>query len=138
VQANPDNGGYCYYVIAVEGGNPGGIVNNRGQPMQAVSNKACSFQQARVFTATAFRPSSPVLENRSFGPSIRLSDVSNYQLQIVNRWGKTVFETTDPTERWDGTYENQDAPQGTYIYFVKYSTPGEKRTEEKGTFSLIR
>jgi len=50
-------------------------------------------------------------------------------VEIANRWGKTIFTSTDPKFRWYGT----DAPVGTYYYFIQTS----KRTF-KGPLSLIR
>jgi gliding motility-associated-like protein len=138
VEADPTAGDYCYYIKAIEGGNPQGIVDNMGNPMSAISNEACAQQQAKVYLATAFRPGSSIVENQTYGPSIRLNEVENYQFYILNRWGKKVFETNNPEERWDGTYEGNDAPQGVYVYYVKFQTPGSSEQEERGNFTLVR
>ena len=50
-------------------------------------------------------------------------------IQITNRWGQTVFTSTDPKFRWYGT----DAPTGTYYYLLTTS----KRTF-KGPLTLFR
>ncbi|MBC7570337.1 MAG: gliding motility-associated C-terminal domain-containing protein [Spirosoma sp.] len=50
-------------------------------------------------------------------------------VEITNRWGKTVFTSSDPLFRWYGT----DAPVGTYYYLVKTT----KQTF-KGPLSLLR
>ena len=134
-----DNSSFCYYVKAVEADNTLGIVDASGQPMTVLSPVECTTQEARLFTATAFRPGSGIAKNQTFGPSIELADLSNYRFFVLNRWGAKVFETTDPEERWDGSGEDGDlAPQGTYVYFVRYATKGGKVQEERGTFSLIR
>ncbi len=138
VEADPTAGDYCYYIKAIEGGNPQGIVDNMGNPMSAISNEACAQQQAKVYLATAFRPGSSIVENQTYGPSIRLNEVENYQFYILNRWGKKVFETNNPEERWDGTYEGNDAPQGVYVYYIKFQTPGSSEQEERGNFTLVR
>ena len=138
VQADPEQGEYCYYVGAVEGNNPNGIVTNLGLPYRATSNFQCATQQARVYLATAFRPNSNVPENQTFGPSMELDNPKDYYFYILNRWGKRVFETRDPMVRWDGTVDGQEATQGVYIYYIQYSTPGGKIREERGNFTLIR
>ncbi|MGB0979153.1 MAG: gliding motility-associated C-terminal domain-containing protein, partial [Croceimicrobium sp.] len=92
----------------------------------------------KVYLATAFRPGSSVPENQVYGPSLRQVEVENYQFYILNRWGKKVFETSDPDEKWNGNYEGGDAPQGVYIYYIKYQTPGGAEQEDRGNFSLIR
>ncbi|QNR24014.1 T9SS type B sorting domain-containing protein [Croceimicrobium hydrocarbonivorans] len=138
VKADPTAGEYCYYVKAVEGGNPQGIVDNQGNPMTAISNQSCAQQEAKVYLATAFRPGSSIGENQTYGPSMRLNEVENYHFYIMNRWGKKVFETNNPEERWDGSYEGNDAPQGVYIYYIKFQTPGGSEQEERGNLSLVR
>ncbi|MCR9153904.1 MAG: gliding motility-associated C-terminal domain-containing protein [Bacteroidetes bacterium] len=138
IEADPLAGDFCYYVRAVETGNPQGIIDNQGQPMSVLSNQACAQQDAKVYLATAFRPGSSVPENQVYGPSLRLVELENYQFYILNRWGKKVFETNNPDEKWDGTYEGGAAPQGVYIYYIKYQTPGGAEQEDRGNFSLVR
>ncbi len=138
VKANPDQGSYCYYVVAVEGNNPQGIVDNRGNAITTLSNQACSQQGAKVYLASAFRPGSTIAENQFYGPSLRLANVEDYEFYIMNRWGKKVFETIDPNEKWDGKVGGSPAPQGVYVYFIKYATPGDKPVDERGNFTLIR
>jgi gliding motility-associated-like protein len=41
-----------------------------------------------------------------------------YLLQIVNRWGDVVFETSDITEFWDGSFKGQASPEGVYFYVI--------------------
>lgn len=38
-------------------------------------------------------------------------------IRIFNRWGRTIFETTDPEFRWSG----EDYPAGSYYYHVQYT-----------------
>ncbi len=133
-------GNFCYYVLAVEGtdGTPPFFTQDNGQPFFSRSNERCINQKARIYIPTAFRPGSDILENRFFGPSMKFNEVSEYHFYIMNRWGVKVFETFDPTQKWDGTYNGADAQQGVYIFFLKYSTPGGIPQEERGDFTLIR
>ncbi len=50
-------------------------------------------------------------------------------IEVSNRWGQTVFKSTDPKFRWYGT----DAPVGTYYYLLLTT----KRTF-KGPLTLLR
>jgi gliding motility-associated-like protein len=131
-------GSFCYYVVAIEGSNPVGYAQDNGQPFFSRSNESCINQGAKVYMATAFRPGSDVIENRTYGPSMKFNEVSEYHFYIMNRWGVKVFETFDPTEKWDGTYNNSEAQQGVYIYFLRYSAQGAIPKEERGDFTLIR
>jgi gliding motility-associated-like protein len=68
--------------------------------------------------------------------------VSNYSMQIFNRWGTLVFETTDPNNNWNGTMNGNDAATGVYFYIVeaKYAN-GESillPEQRSGWFQLVR
>jgi gliding motility-associated-like protein len=43
------------------------------------------------------------------------------EIVIVNRWGQTIFESIGYASPWDGTYENENVPEGTYYYIIKIS-----------------
>ena len=137
-QYGEENGEFCYYVKAVEGANPLGFTDENGQAFSSLSNQVCVNQRARVFLPSAFRPGSEVLENQFFGPSLRFEEIESYSFYVVNRWGATVFETSDPERKWDGTYKGQPADQGVYIYHIKYSTANDVPREDRGSFTLIR
>ncbi|MDR9374194.1 MAG: gliding motility-associated C-terminal domain-containing protein [Schleiferiaceae bacterium] len=140
LRQNPDVSKYCYYVKAVEGSNPQGLVTNTGQPYFAKSNEVCLQQGARAFIPNAFRPQSNVVGNQQFGPEIAMEDVDRFHFYIVNRWGKRIFETKDPEQKWDGTHNNgnEAAPAGTYLYYVEYATPEGIEKSKQGSFMLIR
>lgn len=57
---------------------------------------------------------------------------------IQNRWGQTIFKTTNLTEGWDGTYKNVKQDAGTYFYILQYKCDGRDRMEKIGNFTLIR
>lgn len=46
---------------------------------------------------------------------------ARYELQIYNRWGELIFQTTNPYEGWIGNSFQSDfyAPDGVYTYFAK-------------------
>jgi len=48
------------------------------------------------------------------------SNLRFYQLQIFDRWGEIIFQSTDLNTGWDGTMNGQDAPIGTYVYKLLY------------------
>ena len=47
--------------------------------------------------------------------------MGSIDFKIFNRWGQIVFETTDLTISWDGTFKNngQTVPMDTYSYVIK-------------------
>lgn len=59
----------------------------------------------------------------------------NYKLTIYNRWGQTVFESTDINIGWLGI----NAPAGTYLYKIYYENQdGSKAYNKQGMLNLIR
>jgi gliding motility-associated-like protein len=60
--------------------------------------------------------------------------VKAFNAQIFNRWGKKVFEWSDPKEGWDGI----DAAAGIYYYIVEMTTLSDKTEELHGTITLMK
>jgi gliding motility-associated-like protein len=55
----------------------------------------------------------PVLTN-GFNPS-------DYSFLIFNRWGQIVFESKNAEVGWDGTFNGEIVPEGTYTYQLRAS-----------------
>ena len=64
---------------------------------------------------------------------------TNLEFTVFNRFGQLLFRTTDWTRKWDGTFNGQQQPTGTYVWILKYTNreTGEK-VLKKGTTVLIR
>ena len=70
--------------------------------------------------------------------------VENYEFTIYNRWGNLIFQSTDPSEAWDGTYnvssskktskaKMQDVPAGVYFYVLQIGN-----VDCKGNLTVLR
>ena len=58
---------------------------------------------------------------------------------VYNREGAMVFYTTNVGAGWDGTYNGQPQPAGSYVWFVEYNNPLTRQVGEKqGTVVLVR
>ncbi len=68
--------------------------------------------------------------------------VANYSIQIFNRWGTLVFESTDPDNNWNGTINGNEASTGVYYYVVnaEYANGESILSPEQrsGWFQLVR
>jgi gliding motility-associated-like protein len=124
------SGKFCYRVVAYEdGGNIYGFADS------SVSNIFCMVQEPHLFIPNAFTPEgkNPVLK-----PEHIYIDINKYFFAVFNRWGQKVYETSDPSAGWDGTYDGSIAPAGTYVYSVRvYGTNG-REIEKNGTVTLLR
>ncbi|MFN8300206.1 MAG: gliding motility-associated C-terminal domain-containing protein [Chitinophagales bacterium] len=66
-------------------------------------------------------------------------DVTKLSLQVFNRWGEKVFETSDPHEGWDGIYKGVEQEMGVYIWQCQYRLNGQTKTNlAKGNVTLLR
>lgn len=50
----------------------------------------------------------------------------NNHIVILDRWGKTVFETSNYNGEWDGSNQNGDYLKGTYFYKLTSSNKSER------------
>lgn len=61
----------------------------------------------------------------------------NFNLKIFNRWGKSVFESNNSTQEWDGG----NFPSGVYVWRINYSWTSLENvlnSKKKGNITLIR
>ena len=99
------------------------------------SNVILYRREAALFLPNAFSPNGDGL-NDTFKPSGSFYD--NFQMIIYNRWGQSIFQTTDPSTGWDGTINADRAPQGPYVYKVIIRDNTGKDFVKNGTVLLLR
>lgn len=88
------------------------------------------------FVPNSFTPG--VDGKNDFWKIIGLEDSENFELIIYNRWGERVFESTEPSEEWNGTYNSELCPSGVYVWKLTFKSNGTKITEKRGHINLIR
>lgn len=69
---------------------------------------------------------------------IRGSGYKNVNLRIYNRLGQTVFETSDGSQGWDGTYKGQAQPEDQYGYVLLATFADGSTTQKTGSITLLR
>ncbi len=118
-----------YWIQGKENG-----LNNYGYNEKSNSNHISFFRETEFYMPNAFRPNGI---NTSFKPVTTSFGGTNYKFQIYNRWGQLVFETTDPTEGWDGTYNGKPYVVGSYVYLLAYESVFGQEVLKQGTVTLI-
>lgn len=58
--------------------------------------------------------------------------------RVYNRWGQLLYSTSEINKGWDGTYNGQPQPPGTYVYTVAGIDYKNANIVRKGTSVLIR
>jgi gliding motility-associated-like protein len=91
----------------------------------------------KLFIPNAFNPNSDNEENREFKP---VTDCElQYSIQIYNQWGAIVFATEDITNGWDGTYNGELVPTGSYAWVARVKRPqNDGRETFSGTINVLR
>jgi gliding motility-associated-like protein len=85
------------------------------------ASKKVTLQKPNEEFPNAFTPNNDGI-NDKFKPFILNCALRDYHLQIFNRWGEQVFDSTEFNEAWDGITPNgYEAPQDVYLWRVDYS-----------------
>lgn len=63
--------------------------------------------------------------------------ITSCRLTIYNRYGALIYESTNPAQGWDGTYEGKELNTGTFAYVLEYSLIDGTSNVKKGSVSLI-
>lgn len=118
---------YCYMVRAIE---------MNGNDTISYSNEICLAIDPRSFPPTAFSPNGDGYNDFFLIPT---TATGAYKLEIFNRWGNKIFESSKPNEGWDGTYKGSAVPEGVYVWKSYITKPGSSSADEQvGTVTLIR
>ncbi|TAF72581.1 MAG: gliding motility-associated C-terminal domain-containing protein, partial [Bacteroidetes bacterium] len=61
-------------------------------------------------------------------------NADKYQLQIYNRYGTLVFESTTWNQAWNAS----NSPDGIYFYHISYTDCNNQTQSIKGTVMVVR
>ena len=126
---------YCYQVMALE--QAPYFRKNEGS--MSYSNIYCLRNRQGLYLPNTFTPNGDKV-NDVFRPKGTLEGMKSYHFLIFNRWGEIVYETYDPSSGWDGNFNSEKAPSGSYVYNIFYLPDGKdaEPKELKGKFNLLR
>ncbi len=70
---------------------------------------------------------------------IDAQSVSDYSITIYDRWGKTMYSSTNPLSYWEGRNQNDNSlvSDGVYYYILKYTCSGKPYNKD-GFVQVIR
>jgi gliding motility-associated-like protein len=108
-----------------------------GCPYLRVVNVVIDIVCNKLFVPDIFSPNGVGnLENEKF--CIYNNCIKTMNLDIYNRWGEQVFETTDIAACWDGTYKGKESPSGIYAFKLYAEQIDGTIVDKKGTITLVR
>jgi gliding motility-associated-like protein len=103
--------------------------------LEAVVNfKACTCD---LLLPNAFTPNGD--GNNDYFRPLHPCDMSDFHMVIFNRYGQKVFESSDPTQPWDGTFKGAKVPSDNFVWEASYTnTTTSHRVQRKGFVIVIR
>jgi gliding motility-associated-like protein len=104
-------------------------------PEFTYSNAIITQLNTEMFLPNAFTPDNDGLNDLfvAKGPK-----VFNFKMEIYNRWGGLIFVTDDNFNGWDGTFNDEEAPEGTYIYKIYFEDAEMRSYDQSGSMVLLR
>lgn len=122
-----------WFVVTVSTRNGCSVVDSVLVEVQEFPDIVCG--EENIFLPNAFTPNGDQ-ENDVYFVKTK-QPLESMHLMIYNRWGEKVFETTDQTIGWDGTFKGKQVPVESYAYYFE-GVCGEVHIVRKGNISVIR
>ncbi len=91
--------------------------------------------QCTPYIPNAFSPNGDG-RNDTFAPFVVCPNAT-YTLQVFDRWGNLVFESSESNGAWDGEFGVRPAPAGVYVYVLQLETAFSQETFN-GELNLVR
>lgn len=88
-----------------------------------------------IFIPNAFTPNSDNTNDYLF---VRGNNIDQLLFRVYDRWGELVFETTDQTVGWDGTFKGKECDPAVFDYYVEITCIDQETFFKKGNITLIR
>lgn len=99
-----------------------------------IVNKDCYIDIPNSFT-----PNGDGVNDYFFPRQLLGKSLVSFNMQIFNRWGQVIFETSNTNGRgWDGKFNDKNQPTGVYIYKMDVVIEGNKMEHYTGNVTLLR
>ncbi len=118
---------FCYYITTRDSNHLG--------TTSVTSNRACAPVLPKIHVPNAMTPNGDGKNEEfkvyfDFIPKI-------YLLVIYNRKGVKLFETKDPLDTWDGTFNGTRVEEGVYAYSIHIVTSGDEVIDKTGHITIF-
>jgi gliding motility-associated-like protein len=110
-------------------------VNKNGCIDTACTTVTIEYNCGEVFVPTAFSPNG---DNANNLECVYGNCIITMNFRVYDRWGELVFESTDPSFCWDGTYKGKLLSSQVFVYLLDATLISGEIVNKKGNISLIR
>ena len=102
-----------------------------------MEKKVTIYVNCQIDVPNAFTPDAD-MKNDLLYP-LNAIKAEQLEFKVYNRWGQLIFQTNDWKKGWDGRFNGQLQPAGTYVWILQYTHRDTKqRIQKKGASLLIR
>jgi len=119
----------CFRIVNSE------TTNSLGSAAVSISNIHCVYVIKDFYLPGTINPNSHNNTFKIYGSGI---DKTRQKLEIFNRWGEKVFESTNLQIGWDGKINGEIADMGNYIYKATFYDQTNKYYLKTGSLLIIR
>ncbi|MHC1708497.1 MAG: gliding motility-associated C-terminal domain-containing protein [Bacteroidales bacterium] len=138
--------GYDNYLWSTGSGDYSIIIADTGLYWLTIWNSICQntdsihvYEITDIWVPNAFTPD---MDGKNDFFSAICMSCTEMEMQVYNRWGEVIFESTSLDATWDGTFDGDKCPVGIYVYSIKFRKPSPRNYEGmgllKGTVLLMR
>lgn len=96
-----------------------------------------SISESELIMPNAFSPNGDGI-NDIYKPKSGFKSITEFRGYIFNRWGVKLFEWSDPSTGWDGTYKGKDVADGVYFCLIKAKGADGRTFNIKKDVNLLR
>lgn len=87
----------------------------------------------------AFTPNGDGINDYFFPRQFLTKGLTEFRMNIYNRWGQLIFETTTlDGSGWDGKLNGVDQPSGVYVYIIDGTFRDGQHEHHQGNVTLLR
>ena len=90
---------------------------------------------AAIFIPNTFTPNNDAVNDEFV---VNMSNIRTYRIQIFNRYGILMYASDDFVQNWNGTYKNEQVPEGTYYYKVDAMDFDNNPINKSGSVTILR
>mgnify|MGYP001181890382 FL=1 len=111
-------------------------VRNLNDQTISISNTVSVEKPYTLYAPNAFSPDSDGINDFFI---FFFQKIIDFQIEIFSRWGQMVYKSDDLSKGWNGTFNGENLPTGTYVYKIKNIKNGNgEELVKTGTVALVR
>jgi gliding motility-associated-like protein len=110
-------------------------VTGAGLPAPSYSNIASVTRRLEAFVPTAFTPNGDGLNDVL---EVKGRFLKTYRFTVVDRNGQQVFQSTNPSQTWDGRVRNEPPVPGSFVWRFEAVDEAGQTVVQRGTVTILK